>query len=109
MDALLPWALDVALGAIGLEVLVLLAWARARRTEMRPADVVGQLLAGGLLLGALRNEVAGGETRWTLALLAASLPAHLWDLRRRARGAGELSPRPAPPSSGSGPAAEPGR
>ncbi len=76
---------DVALAAIVVELALLLVLARRGRTRMRPLDVVGHLLAGALLLLAVRSVVTGAHPLWTLALLAASFPAHLYDLRRRAR------------------------
>ena len=42
-------------------------------------------VAGGLLLGAVRCAVTGGDPVWILLLVTASFPAHLYDLRRRAR------------------------
>lgn len=76
---------DVALAAIVVELLVLLALSRRGGTRLRPLDVIGHLLAGGLLLLALRCVLTGAHPLWTLVLLTASFPAHLYDLLRRAR------------------------
>lgn len=85
---------DIALLAIGVEVIVLLLLARARgggaltfagARALSLTDIGGQLLAGALLLVALRCVVTGADPRWTLALLTASFPAHLFDLVRRVR------------------------
>ncbi|HJL14996.1 MAG TPA: hypothetical protein RMH99_05030 [Sandaracinaceae bacterium LLY-WYZ-13_1] len=87
MDALLSSGrlIDVALAVLGLELVGLFVWRARREGGLRPADVVGQLLAGGLLLAAVRCEASGADPRWTLGLLMASFPAHLYDLIRRAR------------------------
>lgn len=79
--------IDVALGAIVLEFVVVAGLARAGRTRLRPLDVGGQMLAGALLLVALRVALAGGDTLWVVALMTASFPAHLFDLSRRAAAA----------------------
>ncbi|MEM8606167.1 MAG: hypothetical protein AAGF92_03635 [Myxococcota bacterium] len=77
--------IDFAIALLALEMIALLAW-RARATGgMRPLDVVGQLLAGGVLLIALRASVAGASIWVLYALLALSLPAHAFDLIRRLR------------------------
>jgi hypothetical protein len=76
---------DVALVALAVELVLLVALARRGRGRLGPLDVLGQLLAGGLLLGALRCALTGAHPLWILALLTASFPAHLYDLRRRLR------------------------
>jgi len=78
--------IDVAIACIGLELLALLG-VRRLRGGLRTADVVGQLLAGAFLLMAVRCAVRGEDPRWTLALITASLPAHVYDLVRRVHGA----------------------
>jgi hypothetical protein len=75
--------IDLALAIVGVEILAL-AFFR-RRLGLRLGDVLGQILAGAILLAAVRCAVAGVEARWILLLLAASFPAHLYDLVRRAR------------------------
>lgn len=75
---------DVALTVMLAELAVLVVLWQTRRRGLAPADVVGHLLAGGLLLGAVRAIATGADVRITLTLLALSFPAHLWDLRRRA-------------------------
>jgi hypothetical protein len=77
-------AIDVALGVVALEVALLLVM-RGRKGFLAPADLLGQLLAGALLLLAVRCALTGGDYRWTAGLLAASFPAHLFDLYRRTR------------------------
>jgi hypothetical protein len=74
--------IDLALVVIGMEMLALLV---LRRPTLRPLDVIGQLLAGALLLGALRCVIAGVDYRYTLLLLSLSFPAHVFDLVRRSR------------------------
>ena len=79
---------DVALVVIGLELVALLLVRRRAAPGLRPLDVVGQLLAGALLLLGLRCVLTGADYRYTLALLTSSFPAHVWDLARRARRSG---------------------
>jgi hypothetical protein len=76
--------IDLVLAIVGLEVLALLAWGRRGR-GLAPLDLLGQLLAGALLLLAVRCALTGADYRWTAALVTASLPAHLFDLARRTR------------------------
>ncbi|MBL8941630.1 MAG: hypothetical protein JNK45_00720 [Myxococcales bacterium] len=75
--------IDVALVAIVVELAILAGLARAGRTRLRLRDVAGQMLAGGLLLAALRVALAGGDTLWVVLLMTASFPAHRLDLSRR--------------------------
>jgi len=78
-------AIDVLLIVIALEVTGLsLRWWR-RREGISPLDLLGQLLAGTLLLVAVRCALTGADYRWTALLLTAAFPAHLFDLVRRAR------------------------
>jgi len=89
-DLLSPdWVVDLALAAVAIEIVALVGWRLYRKRGLRIPDVIGQLAAGGLLLLAVRCEIAGADPRWTLALLAASLPAHAFDLYRRVRNADE--------------------
>lgn len=74
--------IDLILAIVGLEVLVLLG-RRRRSGGLPPLDLLGQLLAGALLLLAVRCALTGADYRWTAAFLAASFPAHLFDLARR--------------------------
>jgi hypothetical protein len=80
-------AIDVILAVVALEAALLLAnrYRVGRRTRLAPLDVLGQLLAGVLLLLAVRSALTGADYRLTAVLLLASLPAHLFDLLRRAR------------------------
>jgi len=87
MDTPPIWAVDLALGAVAVEVLGLWVYRRARGAGLKLADIIGQLLAGALLLAAVRTAWTGADPLWTLALLGASLPAHLFDLMRRTRAA----------------------
>jgi hypothetical protein len=82
-------AIDVVLGVLALEAVVLLA-TRARH-GLGPLDVLGQLLAGALLLVALRCALTGASVLWIAALLTAALPVSLYDLLRRVR-AGRRGP-----------------
>ncbi|HSP20062.1 MAG TPA: hypothetical protein VLQ79_11140 [Myxococcaceae bacterium] len=93
MDAFLHSgrAVDVVLAFVALEALALL-WLVRRRPGLGPLDVVGQLAAGAFLLGAVRCALTGADARWTAGCLLAALPAHLFDLVRRWRGATPSSP-----------------
>lgn len=76
---------DIALAVMLLELLVLVVLGRRRGGRgLSPIDVIGHLMAGGLLLGAVRSIATGADVRITLLLLTLSFPAHLWDLQRRA-------------------------
>jgi hypothetical protein len=77
--------IDLALAVMALEAAILVALRRRRGAGMTPLDIGGHLLAGALLLLAARVALTGGDHRWILLLLAASFPAHLFDLARRAR------------------------
>lgn len=90
-------AIDVVLAVVGLEVVALLLWRRYRARGLSALDLLGQVLAGVLLLLALRCALTGADVRWTALLVTASLPAHLYDLARRMRAApGQRSPEPGP-------------
>ncbi len=74
-------AIDFVLVVVALEVLVLLIF--RERTGFSPLDLVAQLLAGAMLLLALRFALMGAAWWWTALALSASFPAHLFDLLRR--------------------------
>ncbi len=76
---------DVGLFALLVELVVLIVLWHRDKTRLSPIDVVGHLSAGGFLILALRAASTGADVRYTLALLTASFPAHLFDLARRAR------------------------
>lgn len=76
-------AVDLVLAFLALEALLLLALTRVQGPGLRPLDVLGQLAAGALLLGAVRCALTGADPRWTAGFLLAALPAHLFDLARR--------------------------
>lgn len=78
--------IDLALLVVGLEMLVLVVMRQRMGRGLQPIDVVGQLLAGVMLMLTLRCALTGVDYRWTLLFLTASFPAHVFDLVRRARG-----------------------
>ncbi|MEO0322684.1 MAG: hypothetical protein AAF447_06990 [Myxococcota bacterium] len=78
---------DVAIAAIVLEALLLLVYRRRTGRGLAPLDVFGQLLAGAILLVAVRLAVTGAPTELVLLALALSFPAHVFDLLRRFRSA----------------------
>jgi len=74
---------DLILALMALEGALLTAfWARTGR-GVAPADLVPNLLAGVCFLLALRAALVGAGWGWVALGLAAALPAHLIDLRRR--------------------------
>lgn len=86
--------IDVALAVVAIEAALLIVARRRIAPLLRPADILGQLAAGAMLLLGLRCAVTGANYLWTLAFLSASLPAHLFDLVRRARrGTPDVAPR----------------
>lgn len=70
---------------MALEAFVLSALRRRRGHGIAPVDLGVSLLAGALLLLALRFALAGAGWAPVAACVAAALVAHLWDLRRRGR------------------------
>lgn len=68
-------AVDVVLAVLGLEA----CWLVARRR----VDVLSALLPAIPMLLAVRVALTGGGWPWVAGLLMLSLPAHLYDLRRR--------------------------
>jgi hypothetical protein len=78
----MTWAIDVVLAVMAAEALVLLALRRPV-TRSRVLDVACALVPGALIVLALRVAVADGAFTAVALLLAAALPVHLADLRRR--------------------------
>jgi len=70
-------AVDIVLAVMVCEALWLV-WRGAV-----PLSVMLMLLPGALMLLALRVALTGGEWPWIALWLAASLPVHLADVRRR--------------------------
>jgi len=79
-------AIDLILAVVGIEAAFLVALHRKAGHGLPPVDLLGQLLAGAMLLLALRCALTGADYRWTALFLAASFPAHVFDLVRRWRG-----------------------
>ena len=77
------WVIDVALALVGLEVVILWMVFRRRAQGLRLPDLLGQTFAGVLLLLAVRCALTDAPWTWVAGFLAASFPAHLWELRRR--------------------------
>jgi hypothetical protein len=76
---------DLILGLTVLEAVALIAYHRRTGHGVTPADLLGNLLAGVCLLLALRGALLGAWWGWIALCLAASLVAHVTDLRRRWR------------------------
>ena len=77
--------IDLILGLVVLEALALAAWRQMSGRGLQTWDLIGNLAAGACLLLALRAALTGQGWTWIAFWLAASLPAHLFDLRRRLR------------------------
>lgn len=69
-------AIDLVLAVVAIEAIVLAIW-------FRRIDLLVALLPGALLMLALRAALTGAGWEWVAILVTASLPAHLWDMRRR--------------------------
>jgi hypothetical protein len=74
---------DLILGLMVLEAVVLLAWRRRTGSGIAPLDLVINLCAGALLLLALRAAIIASDPLAAAPFLAAALVAHLADLARR--------------------------
>lgn len=72
-------AADLLIAVLALEAAVLLLWLKRR-------DLLVALLPGLCLVLALRAALTGAGWGVVALWLAASLPAHIWDMRRRLRG-----------------------
>jgi hypothetical protein len=77
--------IDLILVLLVVEGLALLAWQRWFRQGPQPLDLLPNLVAGGLLLVALRAALTGAAWPWIALPLALALPAHLADLSRLRR------------------------
>ena len=76
---------DLILGLIVVEAAVVAVYHRKTGRGVGTADLVSNLLSGICLLLALRAAMVGASWMWIALALAASLVAHLADLRRRWR------------------------
>ncbi|QXQ06702.1 hypothetical protein KX816_01060 [Sphingosinicellaceae bacterium] len=70
-----------AVRLIMLVIVIELVWLALRRRT----DLFSALLPGFLILWAMWEAQVGATWQWVAGLLALSLPAHLYDLRRRLR------------------------
>ena len=76
---------DVILGLVLLEALVLLIHARRTGRGIAPLALLPNLVAGSCLLLALRSALVDAPWLWTAAWLIVALLAHLTDLGQRWR------------------------
>jgi len=74
---------ELILGLMVLEAVVLLAWRRRTGSGIHPFDLVINLCAGALLLLALRAAIVASDPLAAAPFLAAALVAHIADLARR--------------------------
>ncbi len=77
--------IDLLLVAVAIQGGAMAVHARRTGRGVPPASLLATLAAGGFLLLALRVALVGGWWGWIMGLLAASLAAHLLDLRLRWR------------------------
>ncbi len=77
------WIVDIILGLMALEAVALIALRRMLGHGPSPLEIIVSLAAGLCLLIALRAALTGGPWPIIAAALAASLVAHLTDLRLR--------------------------
>ncbi len=76
-------AIDLILGSVVLEFVVLAVWLRATAATWSWAEIISPILAGIFLMLALRNVLVGGQAQLTALWLALSGPSHAFDLWRR--------------------------
>ncbi len=74
---------DAILALVAVEAVALALWRRRAGTGPSAAQILPNLLAGACLLLALRAALLDAPWVWIAAPLAASLLAHLADLRHR--------------------------
>jgi hypothetical protein len=74
---------DLILVLVVLEAAWLLLRHRRTGRGPAPADLLGNLLSGALLMLAVRGALVGAAWPWIALCLAGSVVAHLADLRRR--------------------------
>lgn len=76
-------AIDLVLVIVALEVLLIALWLRAKQRPLAFSELVGPVGAGVLLMLALRAALVGAAPELIVLFLAASFPAHLYDLKLR--------------------------
>jgi hypothetical protein len=76
-------AIDLILGIVAVEVLLVGAWVRHQGRRIALGQLVGPVGAGVFLMLSLRTALVGGAPELVAALLLAAFPAHLYDLRVR--------------------------
>jgi hypothetical protein len=76
---------DLALGLVLVEAVVLLAIRRRTGHGVAPAELAAFLLAGACLMLALRAALVGADWSWVALWLLGALLAHLADLGLRWR------------------------
>jgi hypothetical protein len=76
-------AIDVVLGIVALEVAAMAWWLRRKGQPLRISELVGPVLAGVLLMLALRAALTGAGSELVVLFMFLSFPAHLYDLKLR--------------------------
>jgi hypothetical protein len=79
------FVVDAIVVLMAIEALALYLYNRRTSQGLRPGEVITMLLAGLCLLLALRAALTGSSWVWVAGFLAASLLAHIADIRRRWR------------------------
>ena len=85
---LLATLIDVIIAVTVAELLGLLLWHRVTGRGVAPRELVPSLVAGLLLMAALRLAVSGAAMAWLMLCFLGSGIAHAADLRRRWRSSG---------------------
>ena len=78
-------AVDLILAIVAVEVVAITAYWHATHRGIAPASLLPNLLAGALLLAALRLALSGYSWPWYTACLALAGLANVADLRQRWR------------------------
>lgn len=78
-------AVDLILAIVAVEIVVITMYWHARGRGIAPAQLLPNLLAGALLLLALRLSLSGYAWPWYTACLALAGIANVADLRQRWR------------------------
>ena len=77
---------DLILGFVVLEAVVLLVYGRPTGRSLSLADILSCIVPGMMLMLALRAALVGSSWPWIALCLSGALLGHLADLRRRMPG-----------------------
>lgn len=83
--------IDLILGVIVLEAIILIARYRATGLGLAPRETIATLIPGAFLLLAVRTALTGSWWGWTSLILAAAGVAHVADIALRMRGRRQIA------------------